>query len=732
MFSGGWSTQYYLGQVKATPEFDFPLQLVYSTTREDDGLFGSQWFCPQLESTLLPVAKGYLLWTMPSGQQSLLTQTKGGQRDFRSQDGLWRAQISKGRFEVSNEEGWQFQYAKSKLVAVISPTQRILEFHWKKRQLTGVRLTDTVAGGDLPLLHIVYGENERVSALKLHLQDHKFAYKQDGTADRLTAWAPPVGEPARILYQPDTGVLWKVASGDTDNPAGTETFTTQYIDPDKNGPLGPEDGSKRRAANHWLFADRIGNYKYGTMPDKKAEPDRNLNPAQITLTHFSGLIEKTDYSSNRGVVTSTRGETKTTTYYYRAPGKRYDGKLRRIEQNGHTLVEYRYQRHSGLLIETIDANGVSTYFDYDPDYSLTKSSEWDPKPLRIRRGTRRKSEVVAEYRYDEKRRITAEKDRDGNLTQYAFTPRGELASVMSPAGDRVDFTYDKFGRKTSVSSGERTEKIEYDENGNIAAHHAPDGTKTEILYNEQGHQTQIKRNEKLVKELVRDELHRVIGEKDSLGRVRRVERDIRGNLTAEVAPNGSITRYDYDESNRRTAQIDGNGNRITFEYDASGRLTKQTNALGNFQSWKFDPKTGKLLERANGEQLIRHTHSPQGRLTAIDYGSGQKLTYTYDREGRPLTITGPDSSFEFSYDPAGRLLATRAASGDMDFLLTYRYNLRGQRTGLLIAQQITSPGRPPQHQVIQQTEQFYDSHGRLATILTNGIPAISYQYDLAG
>jgi hypothetical protein len=59
LYSGGWTASHNLGNVNAMPEFGFQLQLVYFTGREKDGLFGSQWLCPQLESSLLPVARGH-------------------------------------------------------------------------------------------------------------------------------------------------------------------------------------------------------------------------------------------------------------------------------------------------------------------------------------------------------------------------------------------------------------------------------------------------------------------------------------------------------------------------------------------------------------------------------------------------------------------------------------------------------------------------------------------------
>ncbi len=732
LYSGGWNATYNIGQVKASPEFDFPLQLVYFTGRDQEGLFGSQWFCPQLESSLIPLAKGYLLWTMPSGQQILLQQTAGIHSEFRSQDRLWRADYSTRSFDISNQDGWRFQYEKGRLTIIRSPTRRILEFAWRDKQLTGMRLTDADGSEPLLVLQLVYGENQRVSGLELHGQSHKFAYLKDGTNDRLNAWSPPVGDIARFLYHPETNVLWKVGMGTTDNPAVTETFTTKFVDPVTNDAKADKSQPKRQPVNHWLIEDQLGTYSYGSSSDGGRKAAENLNPGTVTVTYRSGVVEKSDYAVNRGVITHIRDGVAQKTYFYKSPGQRYDGKLRRIEENGKTLLEYRYDRKTGLLSETIDAEGQSTYYDYDPDFKRTKGDEWDPKPLRVRRGNLRKSEVIAEYRYHKDGRVAAVKDELGNLTQYSYSPRGELAAVTNPAGDKVEYTYDKLGRQTSVSTGGLTEKMAYDKNGRLAMRLAADGTKTEIIYNEQGHQSQLKRNGKVVKEQVRDDLQRVIGEKDSLMRLSRVERDLRGNLTAQIAPNGATTRYEYDDFNRRIAQIDGNGNRINFKYDSAGRLTSQTNALGNFQTWKYDSKTGKLLQRENGEQVVLQTYDKDGQLTSVDYGGGEKLTYTYDELGRPLSATKPDSSFEFSYNEKGQPIASRAVSGKNDHLLSYRYNPRGQRTGLMISKLSVDPVKPSQYETLQQTEQLYDSAGRLITILTNGIPAISYQYDIAG
>jgi YD repeat-containing protein len=730
VLAGGWLVDYPLGGVDACPEFNFPLQLVYLSTRSQQGLFGSAWFCPQLETTILPVAKGVLLWTMPSGDQVVLRQNPDRISEYRSADRQWKAEAYPSKQKISNEEGWVYQYSRGKLIGVVSPGNRMLEFEWQNNHLQGVQVRNLVTNVHRLVLVALYGENKRLASVNLDGQLHQFRYRKDGNEDRLAAWEAPVGETVKFLYHPETGVLVKTGIGDTEDSLRVEEFKTQFVDPKKNGSTTIDDfAAKKQPCNYWLVKDQNCSYIYG----RKGKELKQWDPSDVTLKFGTGLVQQSSYAENRGIMTTQQDGADRKSYYYRAPGQKYDGKLRRVEVNGSLVADYRYDRKTGLLTEVIDGRGSSTFYDYDPKFRVSLQGDWDTKPLRVRRGTRRKSEIVAEYVYDETGKVLAAKDGHGNLTKYTYTSCNDIASVTNPNGETVAYTYDDFGRCTSASSDGRTERVEYDGHGRVKSRISPDGVKTEMLYDTDGQITQMKRNGKVTKELVRDAFHRIVGEKDSLNRLSRITRDARGNLLAQIAPNGSITRYEYDDYNRRIAQIDGNGHKITFEYDPAGRMIKQVNALGNEQTWKYDPKTGKLLERSNGVQLVRHAYNKDGRMTSIDYGDGQKITYTYDKDGRLLSANGPDSTFEHSYDDDGHPAATRAILGEEEHLLSYRYNNRGQRTGLMISKFIPkSPSEFAHYEPIQQTEQLFDAKGRLASILSNSVPAISYRYDAAG
>ena len=53
---GGWQVTLPVGGLRGSPEFSPGLHLVYLNVRSEKGAFGGNWFCPQLESRVLPRA----------------------------------------------------------------------------------------------------------------------------------------------------------------------------------------------------------------------------------------------------------------------------------------------------------------------------------------------------------------------------------------------------------------------------------------------------------------------------------------------------------------------------------------------------------------------------------------------------------------------------------------------------------------------------------------------------
>ena len=734
VIGGGWSIDYTIAQISASPEFSFPLQLVYLSTREGKGLFGSQWFCPQLESSIVPKGNGVLLWTDPAGGQAAFVSKPIRPLEFTSLDGKWSASQVGVNYNISNPEGWRFSYIRGHLDSVTSPSGRALQFLGAGTPAQSVLIRDPSSGNNKVIVALGGNPDNCTAVLQVNGQNHQFTYIKDIIDNRLTAWIPPVGNTLRFVYPTDTGVLARVESVSGQKVEDSIDFRTVYVPPVDGGRSSPNHNPRHDPPNYWLQGDSLYDYSY---PADRKRPGRFLAD-QVTAKSKTGLTLEVSQSPKRGIVTSKEGGIVTTTYFYKAPGQKYDGKLRRVEKDGKLQIEYRYDRVTGLVSESIDANGISTYFEYPATWAPARAPLSEPKPIRVLRGTTTKKELVAEYGYNDYGQVAMTRDAAGQVTRYAYTQRGEIQSVTAPDGSTTTFSYDSLGRRTAVARGNLKESVEYDEAGRVRSSTSADGIKTDYTFTKQGLPATITRGGKLVTEFLYDPQGKLLGQKDALGRIRKIERDPRGNLLSETAPNGTTTRYEYDQFGRRTAQIDGNGNRITFSYDPAGHLVRQANPLGQTLTWTYDAK-GHLTQRSNGVQTIASTYDPNGRLSRIDYGSGQTVSYDYDKEGCLLSAIAPESRSDYFYEHGNRIEAEHRKQGTNETLLRYRYNARGQRTGLMLSAFVplvpssgALAGKEAHYEPIQQTEYTYDQEGRLASIISDGQTVVTYQYDAAG
>jgi YD repeat-containing protein len=711
---GGWYQQYNLGTVNASPEFNFPLQLVYITTRANSGLFGAQWFCPQLESSVVPEANGVFIWQMPSGTIDVFRVEPNSTSDYFDVSRQWFAKFDSDRQLIQNQEGWLYEYRHGHLVAVTSPTNRVLQFTWTgDDQLQSIQIQDPVTGQGPTLLQAGYTDEKRINSLVFGGTQHQFAYFP-GRDGRLSNWVAPNKQSLLFTYA-DVGILEYIQD---QNAAGTtQTFSTELDNPKLSL-------SDQKNPAHWRLVQD---------PDQKYTYTKDW---KLIVTSGTGLATTNDINLKRGIIKETvAGGGVRTTYYYRAPGQKYDGKLRRIEENGKVMVECYYDRKTGLLIFMIDEHGTRTNFDYPADWQPTRENPWDPKPIRVWQGTPDNPQVLASYAYDASGHVTAVQDKAGQITRYNYDSRNQLESVTNPQGITTNIGYDSLGRLSQTKTGAKSQTVGYDEMGRIKSLSSSDGTSTAYDYDALGNISKIYGNGKVVTEYVRDAAGKVTGIKDALGRLKKVETDKSGNITADYAPDGSCTKYEYDAFNRRTSQTDGNGNKTTFAYDAADHPVLQTNPLGETTQWKYD-KLGRLESKITAAQTIKYSYDKNNHLSVIDYGSGQTINCEYDDQGQIVSAVTPQTSMASVYDSSGFLSAIRYIGGQDEQLVRFRYDPSGRRTGLILAhlRSAVAPlgdqvGKEARYDILQQTEYGYDGAGQLSAITSCGQPIVTYQYD---
>ncbi len=382
-----------------------------------------------------------MVWSTPGNDTIYFREGDRG-NEFVSGDGQWKAKVSRLRQVIRNQEGWQYTYAKGRLTEVRSPGMRILEFKWDRKLLLGIQLRDGAGNTRIPVLSAVYDTNDCLSALKLVETQQFFKYHQRGSKELIALWKPVTGEPMKFRYHPDTDVLQGIGKGDTKEIDNIEIIKTVYVKPTKEQNAAQKIAAKRNPLNYWLEKDLFGTYVYG----RKGKGNKEWDSSVITITATDGSEAKADFSAQRGVMTSKQGGMERKEYYYRSPGQRYDGKLRRVTLGKKVIEEYRYDRRTDYSPSGLTRVEKSRFYDYDPK-ARARKCDWEPKPVRIRQGTRK---ALQSHRRNTNMmkdgKLTIAKDSLGRVTSTP-TPHAEICGpCRNSAGDELSYEYDGLGR----------------------------------------------------------------------------------------------------------------------------------------------------------------------------------------------------------------------------------------------------------------------------------------------
>ena len=145
-----------LGTAAFAPELMIPIELVYSSSSENSGVFGYGWSSPQLESSLKWDKDG-LLWRSPWGESvkffpkkrktpkniiklSPIEKAKKGRGLFAPYSD-WEADSKDSDYAKSQEfvivgkdrlKGWKFSYSNGKLSAIATPNGTVVAYEYDK------------------------------------------------------------------------------------------------------------------------------------------------------------------------------------------------------------------------------------------------------------------------------------------------------------------------------------------------------------------------------------------------------------------------------------------------------------------------------------------------------------------------------------------------------------------------------------------------------------------------
>ena len=276
-----------------------------------------------------------------------------------------------------------------------------------------------------------------------------------------------------------------------------------------------------------------------------------------------------------------------------------------------STTETKYNS-KGQETETVHKAGkltVSTTKEYDSRGRTTKISSSTGKNVSYVYGNRSVS-------------IT----ESGRTTVKEFDAQDNVRKVTDPVAT-LEYKYYSNGNPSSVTCGENTVRMEYDEAGNRITLDDPDAGVTKTVYDAEG-KIQEQTDGRGVKQLYRyDSLGHLICRTGALQDVS-YSYDKRGNITREEHDNRRITNV-YDRYNRLTAeQRDFNGEETQihrYQYNKFGDIIQKTYANGPVVDYVYDAYGNNTAMIINNDTVWQEK-SFDGLVTTENLFSGK---YTY-------------------------------------------------------------------------------------------------------
>ncbi|MEM8831366.1 MAG: RHS repeat-associated core domain-containing protein [Cyanobacteria bacterium P01_G01_bin.19] len=331
---------------------------------------------------------------------------------------------------------------------------------------------------------------------------------------------------------------------------------------------------------------------------------------------------------------------------------------------------------NGQVGQLTDANGRLINFSYDAQGNLTQIVA--PENNTTLFGYDGRGNLTSQ--------VDAEGNQTNFTYEENFN---QLTGFTNPLGNGIDYDYDESGNLTTITYEDgSTETFSYDANGDVTISVNRRGQEILYSYNDRGQiVSQINPDAEVPIEYTYDAQGNLDTVTDGNGTID-LDYDDSDRLIKITYPNDRFLEYTYDEGDRRTSLTDQDGNTVNYTYDDAGRLASLTDGDDNLiVSYQYD-EVGRLAreEKGNGT-YTEYSYDLAGQLLSIEnYAPDDTLNsssvYTYDSLGRQTSLTSLDGTWTYGYDATGQLTSADFVSTNPeipDQNLTYEYDAAGNR-----------------------------------------------------
>ena len=597
---------------------------------------------------------------------------------------------------VSDESDrvWRYRYLDGNLVELVNPDLTSIEYHYEDSNFPG------------GLTGITDERGVRIST---------FAYYSDGLARSSYLGRPGASPELRIE---NVNVTYGALSNTVTNSRGFQS--TYYAEDALQGLLLRYDGPE--------CADCPNGSKHYDYDPETRDLLRRSEYGRITL------FEDHDINGNPGTVVKAAAtpEQRITTYTYdsRFPSEVRTRAQPSVFEAGTRVTSFRYDDSGKLASTTTDG--------FRPDgASVSRSQSWlyegPYRQLSAIDGPR--TDVDDSYSFAYYPDHTAEGSNRARLRSVTaplgivlydditYTSTGKLASYITAAGLRADFTYYPGNERlekqtfTDIISGEsRAIHWNYLATGEIAAitlgYATPDAATLTFGYDDARRLTRIYDGLDNYVEFVMDTEGNVVNENiyDGSNVLRKSLKrtfDARNRLDISEQVNETVD-LDFSPAGTLARQRKGNNVITDYGYDALNRLISITRDVGG-----ADPSSADALTRVG--------YDAQDNIVSVTDPNGGLTSYSYDDLGNLISMTSPDTGTKtYTYDEAGNLMTMKDARGH---LFAYRHDALGRV--------ISADAPGDADDIAYEYDACVNGVGRLCSVSRGGI-LVSYDYTAFG
>lgn len=409
----------------------------------------------------------------------------------------------------------------------------------------------------------------------------------------------------------------------------------------------------------------------------------------ISQTDPAGGLTRFSYDAQDNLVSVTDPRGLITQYQYNGLNEL----LRQISPDTGTTVVARLE--SGLTASVTDAKQQTTSYAYDTAGRLSALTYADGKTLSYGYGSSGTSTGKLTSLSDASGSITYTHDSQGRvatetrtiwskpyLTRYGYDAQGRLAKLTYPSGRSVSYSYDSAGQVSLVQTQLGTaaaktvlSNLSYRPFGQVQGWTYGNGEVRSSSYDNLNQLTTLSLGDSTLT-LSYDNAGRITSQQISGGWWERL-------LQKLGLPVGQTHRYRYDALDRLTEWEDGRVvMRNGFPYSPSNGY--DYDATGNRQSHRADDMVFKQYIDAKSNRLTAASY-PDMRNPVFEYdANGSRIQeggnhYSYDARGRLIEVAGAQFTVNalgervaktyqgattlFQYDQWGRLIAETDANG---------------------------------------------------------------------